>query len=194
MPLNAGPLGSEMSRFEFNSVLVSIMLAFAAAELVTAWGRVLREPRRFGFSWQFALLSIWLLLVLVSHWFGLWSYREVPFDAMFHSLFVLLPALTLALLAHVLTPQLDLKGPGALQQHYLSVSRTVLLLAGLVQLLSTLTDVALPGVLDDAPPGYFIATALSFFAIAFTSRLFFHTVVLGGNAAISAVVMAVVRT
>jgi len=183
-----------MSRFEFNSVLVSIMLAFAAAELVTAWGRVIREPRRFGFSWQFTLLSVWLLLSLVAHWFGLWSYREVSFDAPYHSFLVLLPALALALLTHVLAPKADSVGPGALQQHYLSVSRAVLILAGLFQLLAVLSDLALPGVLDTGPPAYFVGSAISLFAIAFTSRMLFHTLVLGVNAAITAVVMAAIRT
>lgn len=182
-----------MSRFEFNSVLVSIMLAFAAAELVTAWGRVLRDPGRFGFSWQFALLSIWLLLSLVAHWAGLWSYPEVPFDAMFHSLLVLLPALALALLTHVLTPHPDSAGPGALHRHYLSVSRVVLFLAGLFMLLAVLPDVALPGVVDAGPPVYFLASAISFFAISLSSRILFHTIVLGLNVVASATVIGIAR-
>ncbi|MGI9432324.1 MAG: hypothetical protein ACR2PQ_08930, partial [Myxococcota bacterium] len=114
-----------MSRFEFNSVLVSIMLAFAAAELVTAWGRVLRRPEVFGFSLRFFLLSSWLLVSLVLHWFGLWGYREVPFDTPFQSLVILLPALMLALVTKVLTPDV-VAGAGALERHYESVSRPLL--------------------------------------------------------------------
>jgi hypothetical protein len=171
-----------MSRFEFNSVLVSIMLAFAAAQLVTAWGRVIRAPGRFGFSWEFTLLSTWLLLSLILHWFGLWAYREVPFDTALQSFLVLLPALVLALLTHILTPDADAQGPGALHQHYLSVSRVALPLCGLFMLLSGFTDIALPDVLYSGPVAYFVVAATSLAALAFTSRTSVHALVLGANA------------
>ncbi len=179
-----------MSRFEFNSVLVSIMLAFAAAELVTAWGRILRDRARFGFSLPFALLTVWLFLSLVLHWFGLWSYREVPFDHAHHSLLVLLPAMAMALLTHVLTPESSCPGPEALGRHYLDSSGVVLPLAGLFMLLATLSDLALPGVLDAAPPAYFLASGLSLAALGLTRRLAVHNAVLAVNAGTSALVMA----
>ncbi len=169
-----------MTRFEFNSVLVSIMLAFAAAELVTAWGRVLRHPRHFGFSVRYSLISAWLFFTLVVHWFGLWAYQDVPFDRPLHSLLVLLPALVLALAAHVLSP--DLEGPPGqgLNHHYASVARRTLPLCGLVVLLSVAAD-ALPGVTDAPPLQYALASALSLIAIGFTDRDALHTVVLGLN-------------
>ena len=35
-----------MSRFEFNTVLVSIVLAFAVSEILTGWGRLIRGRSR----------------------------------------------------------------------------------------------------------------------------------------------------
>jgi hypothetical protein len=169
------------------------MLAFAAAELVTAWGRVLREPRRFGFSLPFAMLSLWLLFTLVLHWFGLWAYREVPFDAALHSLLVLLPALVLALLAQVLTPAADLSGPRALHQHYTSVGRPALVLASLVPVLSGLLDRALPGVLEPPPLAFFLISAISLFAVAFVSRIRVQTIVIGLNTAVCAILLVAAR-
>ena len=182
-----------VTRFEFNSVLVSILLAFAAAELVTLWGRVLRDRARFGMSWPVALLSLWLFLSLVMHWFGLWAYRELPFDAAWQSLLVLLPAMVLALATHVLTPDAGAEGPGALEAHYRAVRRVAPPLCGLFMLLATVTDHALPGVLSDAPAAYFLASAASLAALAFTERMAVHAAVAGLNALGSAFVVAVAR-
>ena len=181
-----------MTRFEFNSVLVSILLAFATAELVTTWGRVLRAREPVRFSWPYGLLSLWVFFSVVLHWFGLWAYREVPFDRALHSFTVVLPAVVMALLTHVLTP-----GPGEeheLGEHYWGTHRRALPLAAAAMLLSGAIDLLLPGVTDAAPAAFFVASAASFLALLATRRPALHTTVIGANAIMAIAVLIIARS
>ena len=110
-----------MTRFEFTSVLVSIVLAFALSEILSAWGRIIKYPHQLSISWPYALVSVWLGLSIIMHWFGLWSYREVHFDRASYSFIVLCPALAIALVSHVLSPDLE----GSLLLHIVALSSVV---------------------------------------------------------------------
>jgi hypothetical protein len=112
-----------MTRFEFASVLVSIVLAFALSEILAAWGREIKYPHQLSVSGPYTLVSIWLGLSIIMHWFGLWSYREVHFDRAFNSFVVLCPALAIALVSDVLSPELEGSNRDQLDQHYFRVRR-----------------------------------------------------------------------
>ena len=63
-----------MTQFEFISVAVSIVLALSAARLLNALPHVLTPGRRY---WIHALWSVLLLLMHLSFWWAIWSYREI---------------------------------------------------------------------------------------------------------------------
>ena len=141
-----------MTRFEFTSVLVSIVLAFALSEILSAWGRIIRHRYPLSISWPYALVSVWLVLSIIMNWFGLWSYREVQFDRALYSFIVLSPALAIALVSHVLNPELEGAHPAQLEQHYFRVSRWALPLCGFSMLLATISDLVLPGAVSASRP------------------------------------------
>ncbi|MDJ0788430.1 MAG: hypothetical protein QNK05_16610 [Myxococcota bacterium] len=179
-----------MTRFEFTSVLISIVLGFALSQILASWGRIIRHPHPLAFSWPFALLSLWLTLSLILHWFGLWSYREVPFDRSLHYLIVLAPSFFIALVAHALTPELDGPAPGQLETHYFGTARWLLPLSAASMLAATLSDHLLPGVRVAGPPTYFVLAAVSLVAIGFVRSWWAHVAVLGINTALSVAVLA----
>lgn len=182
-----------MSRFEFNIVLVSILLAFAATELATVWGRALKSPGT-RIPLPFALLMVWLFLSLVLHWFGLWSYREVPFDQPVQSLTMLLPSLTLAVLTHMLSPPSDARGPSALADHYASMQGRAFPIAGVFMAISALPDHTLPGVIDPPPFAFFGISGASLAALALTRNGTLHSIVLGLNTAVAVAILVLSRT
>ena len=139
-----------MSRFEFNLVLVSIILAFALAEQLAVWGRVLRTPARFGFSLPYVLSSLWIFLTIVLHWFLFWGYRDVDVNQARYLLLLILPSLILALCAFSLAPEPDTPEP-ILQTHWNRISGRLMLVFGAFCVAAPTADVLLPGPLVGPP-------------------------------------------
>lgn len=91
-----------MSRFEYLSILVSIVIALAISELVQGWGALIRRrdgARPYGLHVAWTVLG---LLAMVQWWWGFWQYREVD-SWTFLRLFALVTnAVTVALFCYVL--------------------------------------------------------------------------------------------
>jgi hypothetical protein len=183
-----------MTRFEFTSVLVSIVLAFGLSEVLTAWGRIIRHRQKLSISWPYVLVSVWVVLSIIMHWFGLWSYREVPFDRALYSFIVLSPSLVIALVCHVLTPELMGSQSEQLEQHYFQVSRWALPLCSIHMLLAATSDLVLPGVTEAPPPIYSVVIAAAFVGLAFTKSWAVHVGVLSLIATASTGVLILARS
>jgi hypothetical protein len=167
-----------MTQFEFGSVLISIVLAFAMSEIITAWGRVIRHRSQLSISWPYALVSVWLGLTIILHWAGLWPYREGNFDRTLDLFILLAPALVVALACHVLNPELEGSHPAQLEEHYFRVSRWALPLCGSHMLLATTADSVVLGVTYGVPTIVFVVIAAVFVTLAFTKRWSLHVGVL----------------
>ncbi len=166
-----------MSRFEFNTVLVSIVLAFAISEILTAWGRLIRNRSRVRSPALFILASSWVLLAIVVHWFGLWAYEQAPFDRLLETVLVLLPALVIALVCFVWVPDLPTLGDLDLERHYFAAGSWTLPLIALFMLLGAVADVSVPNVSFAAPSWFLIGWALLLLALRFSRRREFHIAV-----------------
>ena len=121
-----------MSQFEYVTVVVSIVMAFAISEILSGIGRLIRERSRVRFYWVhiswMALGILWMLM----HWWGIWDYRAVEFGGFFSFLALVLPALTFVLFAFLLTPTL---APGSdldLRAYYARNQRWIFPLAALI--------------------------------------------------------------
>jgi hypothetical protein len=175
-----------MTQFEFGTIPVSIVLAFALSEILTAWGRLIRHRRHVSISWPYALVSVWLALAIILHWGGLWSYLEVHPDRPFYLVVLLLPSLVIALACHILTPELEGEQPVRLEEHYFGVSRWVLPLCGSHMMLATASDLLMPGVTDVGFPVLFVVIAAAFVGLAFTKSRSLHVGVLSAILAVNA--------
>jgi hypothetical protein len=146
-PIRYAALGEQsMSRFEFNTVLVSIVLAFAISELLTAWGRLIRHRARVRSVGIFVLASSWVLAAMVGHWFGFWAYREAPFDQYIQTVLVLLPSLVIALVCYIWVPDIPSQGEFDTEQHYFESARWTLSLIALFLVLGATADWLVPNV------------------------------------------------
>ncbi|MEM7504043.1 MAG: hypothetical protein AAF417_18515 [Pseudomonadota bacterium] len=66
-----------MSRFEYLSVLISIVIALGISEITIAWGRVFQQRVRTNIYWLHAFWSLFSLFLLIQAWWGFWRYRTV---------------------------------------------------------------------------------------------------------------------
>jgi hypothetical protein len=162
-----------MTRFEFNSVFVAIILAFAVSEILVAWGRLIRHRAEVKLSWFYLAISPGLLLFIVLHWFGFWAYQDVPFDEGLQPVVVILPPLVLALIAFVLTPEINRGQRFDLEAYYFEVSRWVFPLLGLTMVLALVSDVALD-ISETESPVFYLIPAVILASVGFTQRRVIH--------------------
>jgi hypothetical protein len=96
-----------MSRFEFSSVLVSIVLAIGVAEVLRTWGQMIRQRRRARPYWVHVGWMALMLLLSIQFWWSLWDLQAWPEWGFFEYVLFLLPFLTLVVLTFLLCPDLQ---------------------------------------------------------------------------------------
>ncbi len=62
-----------MTRFEYVSVLISIIIAFGVAEIISGWGQRILHPERFRPFWIQTAWTGLILLLMVQFWWGFWQ-------------------------------------------------------------------------------------------------------------------------
>ena len=129
-----------MSDFEFTSVVVSILIAFAFSEVLASWGRIIKRRRLVKFSALYFATSAIFLLALAGHWLGLSGYRDLPGISPSESLLVFSPAFVGALVAFVLSPEFPESGGVDLSSHYFAVAPWVFSLLAAFALLAAVSD------------------------------------------------------
>jgi len=93
-----------MPRFEYLSVLVSIVIALGIGEMTISWGRALQLRYRLTFSWLHLFWTLFILFMMVQFWWGFWNFRNVDPSTMPALLSVLVEAVTLVLAALLIAP------------------------------------------------------------------------------------------
>ena len=92
-----------MSEFEYLSVLVSIVVAFALSEIFAGWGRMIRGRDHVKVYWVHIVATLLVAALIIQFWWSAWQYRELAIN-FYHYAALLLSPLTCVLLAFVLTP------------------------------------------------------------------------------------------
>ncbi len=134
-----------MTQFEFLTVFISIVLAFGVSNILSNWGaqiRLRKHIRRYGlhFAW-----SVLLLILIVQAWWALWALRDRTGWNFIEYLVLLVPYLTLALIAYVLTPSLQ-NGERDIKRYYYDNSPWFFALAAVYVASQTLFAYVIRGV------------------------------------------------
>ena len=133
-----------MSRFEYLSVLISIVIGLGISEVASAWGRILRHRALVDFSWIHAFWSLFIVLLMIQFWWGFWEFRVVETWSFPRLLAVVVQTLVLVTAALVLTPGDQIERGLDPRAHYLANSRLFFSL-GLVTLVLLATVDTLVG-------------------------------------------------
>ncbi|MGR8947696.1 MAG: hypothetical protein ACU84Q_06585 [Gammaproteobacteria bacterium] len=93
-----------MSQFEFFMVIASILVAIAVTEVVSWWGKLLRNKRIrdvgiINLAWSGLLVSN-----IVLYWSGFWAYKDLTIVTYPQIWMLLLPTLLAILVAFAITP------------------------------------------------------------------------------------------
>lgn len=127
-----------MTHFEYVTVLMSIVLALAISEVLSGWGRLIRERHRVRPDLLHLVWSVLVLLMLLQLWWGTWQYRHLTFERFGALLLLVAPSLAMVLATFVLMPHgeraLDLR------RHYLESRRWFFGIAAVSIVLLILVD------------------------------------------------------
>ena len=109
-----------MSAFEFILVLVSVVAGFAVSEVLSGWGRLIRERVAIRQVAVYLLASTWLLLMITRYVWVLWVFRGIEWRFIDFML-AFIPMLVLALAAYLINPTRAKTFVPA--EHYMSQAR-----------------------------------------------------------------------
>jgi hypothetical protein len=129
-----------MTRFEYLSVLVSIILALGLAEVTVAWGRLLQDRKSVRFSWLHGFWSVFIWLLMVQFWWGFWNFRRVETWTLGALLLVVVETMILVVCAILLTPVRSASHHTDLRALYFANARPFFLLGALLMLLLGIGD------------------------------------------------------
>ena len=88
-----------MTQFEFTTVFISIVLAFGVSDILASWGEQIRLRKQIRIYWLHVAWSALLLVLMIQVWWSLWVLRDRTEWIFFEYLLLILPFLTLALIA-----------------------------------------------------------------------------------------------
>ncbi len=134
-----------MSRFEYLSVLISIVIALGIGEVTVCWGRLLQHRDQVRFSWIHLFWSAFILVLMIQFWWGFWNFRTVEGWSFASLIGVVLEAITLVVCSLLLTPGRSLSGEVDLGRLYYDNARPFFLLGGLLLLQLGLIDTLVLG-------------------------------------------------
>jgi hypothetical protein len=128
-----------MDKFEYTTVLVSIVIAFAMSEILSGWGHMLRMRHRLRPWWPHTLWTVLVLLALMQSWWGTWQYRHVDLEGFDALLLLVAPTLAMVISVFILMPDLS-KGEVDLRGHFMENRRWFFVFAALSVVLLAAAD------------------------------------------------------
>jgi len=137
-----------LSKFEFIMMFVSVVVAFAMAELLMGWGKIIRARHRVSQPWLLAGWSFWLLIIITYHYLGLWEYQAYNFTKVAPMLLFLAAPIMMVLLTFVLTPELRYYQEMDLEEHYFQTKNWFFCMVIIFLFLSRASDPLLPDFAD----------------------------------------------
>jgi hypothetical protein len=165
---------SGFSRVEYLSVFLSLLYAFAVAEFLLAWGKMLRNRQSFVFSTDQMLWSIVLFYALVVNWYRMWPMLEHIEKGFIYFAIVFLQVLIFYFVAIVLFPDLDKETD--LKKHYDRTIHWIIALIALylfTQILTTIVLMNMPVMfLFNITRGLFIVLAIV--ALCFPHKILYR--------------------
>ena len=147
-----------MSRFEFVTIIYSLVVAFGVSELLAALGRALRDHVATPVFVPQVLALLLLFFAFLQSLWGYWGFRNVDWSFWLF-LAAFLPLLTLSIATSISIPAQRGDGSPTMEQHYFSSIRLVLPLLALWIVLGAVAELML------TPPIWHLGQAVRLIAI-----------------------------
>jgi len=125
------------------AVLVSIVIALGMAELVTAWGDLLRNRQVVTFYWTHAFWTVFILVMMIQFWWGFWNFNSNESWTIISLTTLVFQNLLVVLTAQMLAPKIAAGQPANMKEFFYSNSKLFFLLAAMMLVCLTLNDIFL---------------------------------------------------
>ena len=170
-----------MSRFEFFMMIASVVVAIGMTEIAGGWGRMVRTPARVNFDWLHLGWTIYILLLSVQYWIGMWSYNQLEISYVGQIYFLVIPTIFLVIAAYAITPDVPLEGEFDVRDYYLANRIGVFLSLAMFSVAAWIADLVIAGLqrLEIAFMIMSLLVAAGMMVLAFTKRVWVHTGILG---------------
>lgn len=169
-----------MTKFEFLMMIASVVIAVGMTEIVGGWGRMARTTAKVSVDWLHLGWTIYILLVSIQYWIGMWSYNRIQIEYVGQIYFLVIPTLFIVLAAFVVTPDVPLDGELEVREYYWSRRAGVFLPMAAFWMAAWIADLVIVGVAQ-VEIGFMtisLASAASLTVLVFTKRMWIHAVVL----------------
>jgi hypothetical protein len=166
-------------------MIAAVVVAVGMTEIVGGWGRLMRTRAVVKADWLHLGWSIWILVVLIRYWIGMWAYSQLQIDYMVQILFLIIPTLFGVLAAFAITPDVPTAGELDVREYYWAKRTAVFLPLAAFTLLSYVADLVIVGV-DKVGFDLLLITGAGTVLLIFltiTKRLWIHVTVLACVAA-----------
>jgi|TARA_B110000881_G_scaffold99698_1_gene87707 hypothetical protein len=169
-----------MTQFEFLMMIASVVVAVGMTEIVGGWGRLARADGEIKFDWLHLGWTIYILLLSVQYWIGMWSYRELRIEYVGQIFFLVVPTLFLVLAAFAMSPDVVNRSQIDMRTYYLEKRRVVFLSLAVFSLAAWLADIVIVGYerLEVSFMLFSIVSGLVLCALAYSQRVWLHGAVL----------------
>ena len=126
---NLAELRPAMTKFEFLSVFISIVLAFGISDILSSWGAQIRRRHEVRHYPLHLAWSVLLLLLMIQLWWSIWLVQDRASWTFVEFFALIFPFLVISLVAYVLTPSFA-SGDLDLKAHYFAHSTWLFGLTG----------------------------------------------------------------
>jgi len=109
-----------MTLFEFLMMIASVVVAVGMTEIVGGWGRMMRTHAMVKPDWLHLGWTIAILVFLIGHWVGMWSYRDLPIDDVGQVVSLVVPSIFCVLAAYAITPDVPATGNLDARAYYMA--------------------------------------------------------------------------
>jgi hypothetical protein len=170
-----------MSRFEFVMMIASVVVAIGMTEIAGGWGKIVRTPARVCFDWLHLGWTIYLLLLAIQYWVGMWSYNQLEITYVGQIYFLVIPTVFLVIAAYAITPDVPLDGVFDVRDYYLANRIGVFLPLAMFSVAAWIADLAIAG-LERLEIGFMIMSLLvaaGMVILAMTKKIWVHASILG---------------
>ena len=161
-------------------MIASVVVAVGMTEIVGGWGRMARTAAVVRVDWLHLGWTIFILLISIQYWIGMWSYNQVQVEYVGQIYFLVIPTLFVVLAAFAVTPDVPLDGELNVREYYWARRTAVFLPLATFSIASSIADLVIVGI-EKAELGSILFTvvgaALTAF-LAFTKRVWIHVLVL----------------
>lgn len=169
-----------MSQFEFMMMIASVVVAISMTELASGWGKLVRSTSSKRYYFLHLAWTVYLLLLAVQYWIGMWSYNDLKIQFVGQVYFLVIPTVFLVISAYALTPHVSDINTFDAKAYFFKNRKGIFLSMAVFFVLAWTADLVIAGV-DRIEINFLamsVALALAKSCLAFTNNRILHGMVL----------------